>query len=69
MAAAKKKKAAETVEELEIEFEHQNDTAGTRRFRETGDKDNHKVGALYLKKAASASLGDPDSLTVTISAG
>lgn len=50
-----------------LKFTKEKETPGTVRFAEDGDKDNHKVGTLYVKKSA-GDLADKDTLTVTIEA-
>jgi len=49
-----------------IKFKKEKETKGTFRYTEEGDET--KVGSLYLKKAAATELGNPESLTVVITA-
>ena len=44
------------------------ETQNKVRFAEEGDKDSQAIGKLYLSKAASKKLGDPDSIEVVIKA-
>lgn len=52
---------------IKVEFERERETKGTVRFKEV-EEENPVVGTLYVKKAADAKLGNPEALTVTISA-
>lgn len=69
MTAAKE--AAKPVTDLIVEFEFDRDTKNTRRYAEVenGNGNGVVIGTLYLRKEAVATLGDPESLTVTIAAG
>jgi hypothetical protein len=80
MATAKKsstKKAAapETTDEssssIVLDFVTERETKGTFRFAEDGVPDGERpvVGTLYVNKAALASIGNPETLVVTIQAG
>jgi hypothetical protein len=51
---------------MQVSFTRERDTKNTVRFQEDGDADQHKIGALYVKKSAMAELGDPQALVVTI---
>jgi hypothetical protein len=51
---------------LELTFTLEKETPGTFRFKEDGDEDQHKVGALYIKKAAFGKKGAPKEISVTI---
>jgi len=50
-----------------IKFSKEKETKGTFRYTEEGD--DPKVGSLYIKKPAAAELGNPESITVVITAG
>jgi len=54
-----------TNKKIEAFFTFLNETPGTRRYQEEGDKDKHKVGTLYVKKAAGI---DAPRIKVTIEA-
>jgi hypothetical protein len=50
---------------LELTFNLEKETKNTYRYQEDGDKDDHAVGTLYIKK--NIFEGSPDkSLSVTI---
>lgn len=53
---------------VSVKFTREKETPGTVRFKEEGDPSDHKVGSLYLKKAAASDLGNPETLAVTIEA-
>lgn len=55
---------ATIVDKLEIMFMKLQETKNTVRYQESSD--NPKVGSLYLKKEAAASLDNPESLKVTV---
>jgi hypothetical protein len=50
-----------------VKFNKERETKGT--FVYTEDADPVQVGSLYLKKAAAAELGNPESIIVVITAG
>ena len=50
---------------FETTFTLEKETPGTYRYREDGDKDDHKIGALYVKKGAVSGKA-PQSITVVI---
>jgi hypothetical protein len=52
--------------EVTVQFMKSKETKGT--FCYTEDGDDVKVGTLYIKKATAATLGNPEKLTVTITA-
>lgn len=58
-------KAKATAKSFTVDFDYLSDTPGTHRFLEVGDKTQHKIGGLYVKKGNI----DPDckrlSVTVT----
>lgn len=49
---------------ITIRFTKTKETKGTHVFTEEGDTPS--VGTLYLKKSAAATLGNPETLIVTI---
>lgn len=49
-----------------VQFEYEQETQNTVRFKEVGDKLAWKVGRLYLQKPTAEALGSPDKLTITI---
>jgi hypothetical protein len=55
---------------LELRFEKEKDTPGTRKFAEVKPADGSRapVGSLYVTKDALAKIGDPQNITVTITA-
>jgi len=54
---------------MELKFKFERETKNTRRYEEErGDNREFVVGTLYLQKSATAKLGNPDSLKVTIEA-
>ncbi len=55
-----------TVGHITCHFTRKKETPGTIVYGEDGDKEQHAVGSLYVKKAAAAELGNPVKLTVTI---
>jgi hypothetical protein len=56
--------------ELVVKFTKERATKNTVRFNEDTPPDQDvAVGALYVKKAAYAALGNPTALTVTIAVG
>lgn len=61
MPVAKKKQST-----LVVEFTKAKETKGTFVYAENEDNGEVKIGSLYVKKAAAAELGNPESLTVTI---
>lgn len=58
-------KAAKDWKSFTVKFEYVKDTPGTHRFQEVGDKDNHKIGGLYVKKGAIPEGVKTLSVTVT----
>lgn len=44
------KAAAKAAKTFTVEFDYLNDTPGTHRFQEVGNKDDYKIGGLYIKK-------------------
>jgi hypothetical protein len=50
---------------ITIELEKDRETKGTWRYAEVTD-DDPVIGTLYVRKPAARRLGDPESLTVTI---
>lgn len=50
-----------------LEFEREKATKNKQRFAEVGE--NPTVGVLYVTKKTDESLGEPDSLRVTIEPG
>jgi hypothetical protein len=69
LTAAIYKEGLMAKKEFQVTFETEKETTGTVRYSEVGDKDSHKIGKLYLKKAAAKSLGNPKTIGVTVSAG
>jgi len=53
---------------LELYFEKEKDTPGTRKFKEVKPTDGSRapVGNFYLTKAALAEIGDPENVKITI---
>lgn len=51
---------------IKVNFTYTKSTKGTHVFTETGDKAQHKIGTLYIKKTALETA--PESITVEISA-
>lgn len=51
-----------------VPFIVEKETPGTFRFQEVGEKEDFKVGAIYLKKSTYAALGSPKGIKVTITA-
>lgn len=51
---------------MKITFTKAKETKNTWAYTEDGDPATHKVGSLYVKKAAVEKLGNPEALTVTI---
>jgi hypothetical protein len=49
-----------------VKFTKEKETKGTFVYTEEGD--TPKIGTLYLKKAAAAEIGNPESITVTVTA-
>ena len=49
---------------ITIELEKDRETKGTWRYEVTDD--DPVIGTLYVRKPAARRLGDPESLTVTI---
>lgn len=56
-----------TEKKVTLKFTKEKETKGTFRYSEDGD--DPKVGSLYIKKSACGDLGNPESLTVVITAG
>lgn len=54
------------MEKITLSFTHEKDTKGTHRYAEDGEKGNHVVGTLYIKKKATGSEDAPKTLRVTI---
>jgi hypothetical protein len=56
---------------LELIFESEKDTPGTRKFAEVKPEDGSRppVGSLYVTKDALAKIGNPQKIKVTIEAG
>lgn len=42
-------------EKVKVKFTREKETPGTVRFQEDGDKSDHVVGTLYVKKASKLS--------------
>jgi len=55
-----------TAEPTTLTFEFEKETPGTLRFKEAGDKDNHVIGTLYVKKGKLGNVSASSSLSVTI---
>ena len=53
---------------MQVKFELEKETKGTFRFKETGEKEDYKIGTLYVKKTAFQGTA-PDKLTVTLGWG
>lgn len=51
---------------MKITFTKAKETKNTWAYTEDGDPSTHKVGSLYVKKAAVGKLGSPEHLNVTI---
>lgn len=51
---------------LEISFTKERETKGTFVYAEDETDDAPVVGTLYLKKHAAKKLGDPETITITI---
>ncbi len=51
---------------IEISFSKEKETKGTVRYQEDGDRDDHMVGTLYVKKQAFDGAAYPETLNVTI---
>ena len=58
-------KTAKTAQSFTVEFDYFGDTPGTHRFLEVGNKDQHKVGGLYVKKGNISPDCKKLSVTVT----
>ena len=61
-----KKTTPKAPESVELSFTKERETKNTVRFSE--DSENPVVGTLYIQKSAANDLGNPDNLTVTITA-
>ena len=51
---------------IAVNMTQDRETKGTRRYLEDGDRDAHRIGTLYLKKAAAAELDNPTRVTVLV---
>lgn len=57
---------AKKVEEFfSVSFAFEKETPGTYRFMETGEKEKHRIGTLYVKKAVYPN-GPPKGLNVVV---
>lgn len=50
-----------------VTFVHERETKGTHRYNEVGDRDSHKIGAIYVKKSA-LNGSTPKQIVVTVEA-
>ena len=50
---------------FETTFTLERETPGTFRYKEDGDKEDHKIGALYIKKATVSGKA-PQQVTVIV---
>lgn len=66
--ATKRPRASKVKTMQEVHFELEKETSGTFRYKEEGDKENYKIGYLYIKKSTAKTLGNPKKLTVTLAA-
>ncbi len=54
---------------ITVPFILEKETPGTYRFAEVGEKETHKIGTIYVKKATIAALGgNVRGLSVTLRA-
>lgn len=67
-AAPKPASTNNTSGSVTLHFTFEKETPGTNRYREDGDRADHVVGTLYVKKAALKKLGNPSTVTVAITA-
>lgn len=51
-----------------LTFSHERSTKNTERYAESGDKQYHAVGVLYVQRSAFAGDQIPATITVTIEA-
>jgi hypothetical protein len=56
--------AKETIS-FAVGFSFEKETPGTYRFQESGEKESHKIGTLYVKKSVFPN-GPPKSLVVKV---
>jgi hypothetical protein len=56
---------AKNVAGFTVGFRFEKETPGTFRFQESGDKADHKIGTLYIRKSALPN-GAPRALTLKI---
>lgn len=52
-----------------ITFDRERSTKNTHVYSERPDNGSTRIGQLYLQKTAAKALGDPETLTVTLTAG
>lgn len=56
-------------EPIRCVFDREKTTKNTVRYAERTSDEPVRIGALYLQKTAAKALGDPETLTVTLTAG
>lgn len=52
-----------------LTFDRERSTKNTHVYAERPDNGTTRIGQLYLQKTAAKDLGDPEVLTVTLTAG
>jgi len=65
---AQKAEAGARKDGILVDFVYEKETPGTYRFRELGDRENHKIGTLYIKKRAFSGGRAPKGLKVVVEA-
>lgn len=51
---------------MKLTFKKEKETKGTWRYKETAEEGKAVIGTLYIRKAALADLGNPNTLIVTL---
>lgn len=53
---------------MKIRFDKERETKNAVRYQERGEREEHMVGSLYLKKTLASELGKPESVEIEVQA-